>query len=249
MNLIIYDRPARISYYDLDFAGNIKLSAFLKMVHIAADVNATDLGVGFDVLEPLNITFILQRFCVKFLRMPLYGEEVRLRTWAADIIRGIFLREGDMYDINNNKLIEWASQWILFNKKERKILKPSALPVSFKTTKKQGVGIAPIKVTYDPDFGEEYSRYTHEVRYSEVDTNMHMNNSVYGDLIGNSLNPTCSLPGLRIKEVQINYQHEIKHGEKVLVTAAKNKDSLQITGLLNEKRTFVANVEMYIRGE
>ena len=242
--MIIYDRPTRISYYDLDFAGNIKLSAFLRMVHIAADVNANDLGVGFDVLEPLDITWILQRFCVKFLRMPLYGEEVRLRTWPADIVRGIFLREGDMYDINNNKLIEWASQWILFNKKERKILKPSALPFSFKTAEKQNVSITPVKINYDPNFGDEYSSYVHDVRYCEVDTNMHMNNSIYGDLIGNALNPTCELPGLRIKEVQINYQHEIKHGEKVLVTAAKNKDSLQIIGLLNDKRTFTANVSI-----
>ena len=236
--MIVYDKPAKISYYDLDFAGNIKLSAFLKMVHIAADINATDLGIGFDILEPLNITFILQRFYVNFLRMPLYGDEVRLRTWVDGIYRSSFLRKGDMYDKNNNELIQWASQWILFNKKERKILKPSVLPIDFKTVENQGL----VKLHYKPDFGTEYSRYIHEVRYSEVDTNMHMNNSIYGDLIGNALNPKCD--GLKIKEVQINYQHEIKHGEKVIVIAEKDNDNLQVAGLLDDKRAFVANIKI-----
>ena len=58
----MYEGKHRITYYDLDFRGQVKLSAILRMVHIAADVNAKELGIGFSVLHPLNISFVLQRF-------------------------------------------------------------------------------------------------------------------------------------------------------------------------------------------
>ncbi|MCL2840747.1 MAG: thioesterase [Defluviitaleaceae bacterium] len=219
----IYSGKTRITYYDLDQNGQIKFSALLRMVHIAADVNANDLGVGFKVLSGLNMSFVIQRFGARVLRMPKYNEMVTVRTWPYSLARGTFLRQGDMYDEKGNKIMEWSSLWILFDIAERKILKPSALPITLDAAADQGVMIQPQKISLDTsEMEDDFTFHTHTVRYAEVDTNMHMNNSIYGDLITNALG---EIPPW--KELQINYLGEAKLSEDVEVNSQR-KDNIYL---------------------
>ncbi|MCL2215713.1 MAG: thioesterase [Defluviitaleaceae bacterium] len=241
----IYTGKARITYYDLDLRGRVKLSALLRMVHIAADINANDIGVGFKVLSGLNMSFVLQRFGLAINRMPAYNEELTIRTWPGSMERGTFLRKGDMYDENGNKLMEWTSMWILFDLAARKILKPSALPVLIEGAGEQGVSIQPKKIILPQDAsesGRELFSYTHTVRYAEVDTNIHMNNSIYGDLIGNALFPTTETAAPPWREVQINYLSETRLGEQIEVSARQNGDSFLVTGQASGRNAFAATI-------
>jgi len=237
----------RITYYDLDLRGRVKLSALLRMVHIAADINANELGIGYEVLSGLNMSFVLQRFGLSFTRMPVYNENVTIKTWPDSIARGTFLRKGDMYDDNGNKLMEWSSLWILFDIAARKILKPAALPVELVGEGDKGVSIMPQRISMPQDasaLGKEFSSYTHTVRYAEVDTNIHMNNSIYGDLIGNALFPTtesaANAPSWQ--EIQINYLAETRLGEEINVTAYQNGDTFLVAGQAPDRTAFTAQI-------
>ena len=231
----MYEEKRKINYYDLDSAGRVKLSALLKMVHIAADENATALGIGFAEMSRREMSFILQRFAVLVARMPEYGEVVTLRTWPASIARGTFLRKGDMFDLNGKKIMEWASLWILFDIAARKILKPSALPVTLPEFADHGVSISPEKIIL-PNC-EKISSHKHTVRHSDVDTNQHMNNSIYGDIIGNALPPSHIW-----REMQINYLAETRLGQEIEVAAHNHSDTIFITGNTSAKLSFVARV-------
>jgi acyl-ACP thioesterase len=233
-----YETTARITYYDLDYRGKVKLSALLRMVHIAADVDANLLGVGHAVLTPLNMSFILQRFGLSVTRMPRYDETVTIRTWPSDVARGTFARLGDMYDSAGHKLMEWASLWVLLDIEQRKILRSSALPVTLPEFGDYGVRIRPQKIdlTVD-DWGSPYSSYLHTVRYCEVDTNMHINNSVYGDLIGNALFLAAGdgvgnggADGSDRARVQINYLAEAKLGEEIEIKCRREGGKFLVTG-------------------
>ena len=239
----MYEGKHRITYYDLDFRGQVKLSAILRMVHIAADVNAKELGIGFSVLHPLNISFVLQRFGLKISRMPAYDEVVTIRTWPAEMARGTFIRKGDMYSQSGEKLMEWASLWILFDIAQRKILKPSALPVEIPTLTEIAVDVAPEKVVL-PDGLQPISQHTHTVRYADVDTNMHMNNSIYGDLIGNAVYAELDGESANWKEVQINYIGETRPGDEICIrkiTATEGSD-VYVAGYAGERCSFVGRV-------
>jgi len=241
-----YKEKSQITYYDLDFRGSIKLSALLRMVHIAADTNANQLGIGFSALHPMNISFILQRFGLSIERMPKYSEEIIIRTWPASIARGTFIRKGDMYDTNGKKLMEWASLWILFDIAARKILKPSALPTEIDSIGDLDVTTQPQKIDLPKELGKPISSYLHTVRYSEVDTNIHMNNSIYGDLIGNAMFPEDS--GLENtsfkdwKQVQINYQSETRLGEQIEISTYEQDNANWIIGKTQNRTSFTAKI-------
>ncbi|MCL2578022.1 MAG: thioesterase [Defluviitaleaceae bacterium] len=232
----MYEGNHKISYYDLDLMGRVKLSAFLKMVHIAADINANDLGIGFKELSALNMTFVLQRFAIASMRMPVYGETVKIHTWPDSVARGTFTRKGDMYDESGKKIMEWASLWILFDIAERKILKPSTLPVELPVFEEHGVSITPEKIILPTVDGAEFSRYTHTVRYADVDTNKHMNNSIYGDLIGNAISSQ------NWREIQINYLAETRQDEEIDVIAYRENDTFLIKGKTPARISFAARV-------
>ncbi|MCL2362922.1 MAG: thioesterase [Defluviitaleaceae bacterium] len=243
----LYERTTRITYYDLDCRGKIKLSALLRMVHVAADVNARELGAGYDALAPLDMTFVLQRFGVNIMRMPAYNEDVTIRTWPSGIEKGAFLRRGDMYDSHGEKIMEWASLWLLFDINARRPLRPDALPVPLLTLGDEGVAVRPEKVSLAADWGQAFHKYSHRVSYRDVDTNMHMNNSIYGDLIGDALFPTSEIEleaGPDWKQVQINYLAEMRLGAEVEVTALKEGNCYIVTGESGGRRAFIARVEV-----
>jgi acyl-ACP thioesterase len=230
---ILYTEERRINYYDLDCRGKLKISAFLRMIHIAADINATGLGIGFNDLNPLSISFVLQRFGVSIQRMPEYDELITLRTWPANIERGIFIRKGEMLSGNGKKIMEWTSIWVLFDVRERRILRPGALPVTISGMGDMGVETEAKKIVLPSNNNNEISSYLHTVRYSEVDTNMHMNNSIYGDLIGNVFNEDWI-------EMQINFLAEAKLGDEIEVVCKKEGESFLIIGKNNDKAAFSA---------
>ena len=238
----MYAGNVRISYYDLDMRGEIKLSALLRMVHIAADINAANLGIGFADLDKFHMTFVLQRIGFKFFRMPTYGETVALRTWPSDISKGTFLRMGDMADSCGQKLIEWASLWILFDINERKILKPSKLPVEIPELASLSVEVMPKKITLPGDLAEPYSFHTHNVRYADTDTNKHMNNSIYGDLVGNAVFQSSDMAMSDFSEVQINYLAEAKLGIDIDITATKHGSDIYVVGKSQSNSIFCAKI-------
>ena len=244
MKKTIYATGARLSYYDLDLAGNLKLSALLRMAHIAADINAASLGAGYADLSRLGMTFVLQRIGFRFFGMPEYGETARLRTWPSEIAKGTFLRRGDLTCKNGCKLIEWTSLWILFDLNERKILKPGSLPAKIGEEGKLGVEVMPEKIALPGDLPSPYSSHAHTVRYADTDTNMHMNNSVYGDLIGNAVYHEGALPkaGLEFSEVQINYLAEARFGETIMLSAVRHEREVYVLGELASRRGFCARL-------
>ena len=241
----MYEEKTRITYYDLDFREKIKLSALLRMVHIAADVNANELGIGFTTLFPLNMSFVLQRFGLKTHRMPVYDEVVTIRTWPAEMARGTFIRSGDMHDQNGKKLMEWSSLWILFDLANRAILKPSALPMQVPTLTDVEVNVKPEKVKLPQDEIPVFSQHAHTVRYADVDTNMHMNNSIYGDLVGNAVFANGDVGDW--KEVQINYLGEARLGEEITVTSRKDGDEFLVVGTAQGRVSFSARVLCFER--
>jgi len=240
----LFQSTKRITYYDLDYQGKIKLSALLRMVHEAADVNAKEFGAGYDVLVKMGMTFVLQRFGVKIIRMPAYDEDVIIRTWPSDVAKGTFLRRGDMYDKTGTKIMEWASLWLLFDFNERKVLRPSALPIPLPALGAEGVEILPEKLVIPDDFGQPFSHYQHIVSYRDTDTNMHMNNSIYGDLIGNALFPNNIeiIHAPNWTQVQINYLAEMRLGTHAEVITRRDGDAFIVKGVAGGRTAFIARI-------
>jgi acyl-ACP thioesterase len=240
---IIKEYPASITYYELDCFGRMKLSSILRLAHIAADLNANQLGIGYHALKDNGIGFVLQRFGLEAKRLPEYEEPILIRTWPGSVGKGIFLRHGIMLGGSDEALMEWTSLWVLFDLNERKILRPSALPIPLTGLGTLGVAAEPMKVDLSSEWGEGYTKYSHTVRFSETDTYNHMNNIFYGDMVANAIymNGTTENP-FEWKNAQINYLSEIRMGDTVDIDCKRNEKGYRVMGILDGKAVFSAVV-------
>jgi acyl-ACP thioesterase len=240
---LVYEAPARVTYYDLDCYGRFKLSALLRAAHIAADVNANDLCIGYRDLMAHSMGFILQRFGVSASRLPEYDENVVISTWPASVEKGVFIRCGKIESERGEPLVEWTSLWVLFDGNARKILKPAALPVQLDCAGMRGIETVAEKINpAGTDGGEFISEHIHTVSFSETDSNMHMNNTFYGDMTADAVyGGSGETPG-EWKRAQINYLTEARAGEHIKIRCVKNNGIYTAAGEAAEKKVFTATV-------
>jgi len=239
---MIYEQNSQINFYDLNSRGDVKLTALLKHINIAAGTNADAIGVGLDVTIPMNLAFVIQRFGMRIIDWPTYRQAVKIRTWPSEITKGTFIRRGDMWDEAGNKMMEWTSLWVLIDIKERKVKRPKALPIELPQYGTMGVEVEGQKIDV-PEDAKLLAKYPHIVRYSELDVNMHMNNAVYGDLISNVIE-LGKIPYKKWGEVQFNYLNEALLGEEVNVECRKAEDTIYITGATENKGVFNASIKL-----
>ena len=237
---MIHETSTTMNYYDLDAHGDVKLTSMLRHINLAAGINAAELGIG--ITDTLPLVFVLQRFGLRIIQWPVWNQQVKIRTWPAEIAKGTFQRNGDMYDESGYKIAEWISIWVLIDVEARKVRRPSALAVELPAYGRMGVEVEAHKV--DTEEGEFLSAYKHMVRFSDTDTYQHMNNAVYADLIANVLHESQS-PLARPqnwKEVQINYIAETRIGDEIEVQCRQSGEAIFITGNVAGRNSFAASI-------
>jgi len=237
---MIHETSATMNYYDLDAHGDVKLTSMLRHINLAAGINATELGIG--ITDTLPLVFVLQRFGLRIAQWPVWNQQIKLRTWPAEIVKGTFQRNGDMYDENGHKMAEWISLWVLIDVEARKVRRPSALAVELPAYGRMGVEVEAHKV--DAEEGEILSAYKHTVRFSDTDTYHHMNNAVYADLIANVLHESQSQSARprNWKEVQINYIAETRIADEIEVQCRQSGETIFITGNVAGRNSFATSI-------
>jgi len=239
---MIYQHDKRIGFYDLDAAGNLKLTALLKHINDAAWYNAESLGLGMEKTLEIGMVFVIQRFGIKIFSKPEMDELITIKTWPGEVTRSAFKRQGEILNSAGEKMIEWESLWVLIDIKERKIKRPTEFPIDIPVYGKQGVEVEAEKIKM-PVASKELASYSHNVQYSELDMNSHMNNAIYADLVINVLSKIEKQCIKNMKEVQFNYVNEAKLNDKILVECRASEEVMHITGTSGEKVIFTAEIK------
>ncbi|MCL1988408.1 MAG: thioesterase [Firmicutes bacterium] len=236
---MIHNDNIYFGFYDINPLGNVTITALLKHINLAAGANAEKLGFGLDVTADLGLTFVLQRFSIEILQMPKFQQTATIRTWPAEITKGTFRRNGDLYNLDGTKIAEWTGLWVLMDIAERRVRKPKALPVAIPAHGLLDVNIE-VKKTAIPDNAQLLAEYSHTVMFSDADVNFHMNNAIYGNLIENILQKAKI--NFVPKQVHFNYLLEAKIGDKILVECKTFENTLYIAGSTAEHRVFTAEI-------
>jgi len=241
---MIYQQEEKISFYDIDANGDIRLTALLKYMNEAAWCNAEDLGVGMETTIQAGVTFIIQRIGIRLFKTPKLNQKIIVRTWPAAMTRIAFKRHGDIHDEDGNKMMEWESLWVLLDINERKIKRPDASPVDFPLYGEMGISIEANKIAL-LETKEPLVSYNHTVKFSELDSNMHMNNAIYADLIANVLS-LGDTPNIQTwKEVYFNYVNEAKLGDHVKVDCYQVPAEAKVGA---SEQTHLRANELYVSG-
>lgn len=233
-----------IPCFSTDASWRLKPAAFMDLAQEAAGLHAVYLGFGYDDLIKKQTAWILSRVNVKFIDTPLWREDVTLTTWHKGFNRLFFLRDFIMTDKEGRERVKATTSWLVLDLKTRSMVRDPQLIEDGTICSENAIETPADKIRM-PREVEAEPVYEHVVGYSDVDMLGHANNAMYMQWAMDAVDyeTASSRP---VKEYTINFNHEIKAGEKVTLYRAmlEKEDGLHvfIEGKTEEASSFCVEI-------
>ena len=218
----------------------------------AAERSSTSIGYGTTFLKENDICWIILKMRLHFTELPCWHETFRIRTWANTIDKIYYGRDFEIYSSDNRLIGQAASTWILADWNSHRPVIANKRPE------------IPPPVIQDPRlvFGEKCPKIKFPARndiageaekpviikyadYNELDRNRHVNNSRYTAWAYDALFKYGYDVSL-IEDLVINYNSEVKAGEKVELFVSQCEGKVSVFGYKNID-TKVFAVEMTLK--
>lgn len=236
----IHYEKVKFNYSDFDVYDRVLPSTLFRICQDAAGRHGEELGIGYLDLLNQGALWVISKAVVKILGKIEYGKEYALRTWAHRKRIIYFPREYELLDEKGNKLMVALSSWHIFSLNERSIINPKGINLADFEKYYHEESSFESSVIFVPKELETFAgekRLVHEVTYSQLDHNHHMNNTKYIDLALDSI-PDVLDAKRSLKEVTALFCSECNIGDVIETLYEKVDDEYYIRGVRNEKNVF-----------
>lgn len=224
-----FTEKAKIDYFYCDQNGDLKLSYLLKLNQKISMDHCDALGAGTDYMASIHKAFLLAKLNITLHKMPRLGQTIVMKTRPSQPVRAQYRRLTLFFDERENLLAQIDSRWFLVDTQTKHIVRRQPEELSH-------LQFPPVSSLEDwkiPKAGAALQQEKITVRLSHLDTNGHMNNTEYGDLLCNCLEEQL-LAGRKIHRLLLFYHHEAKLGDELRLMAEEREDSTLVFGLLGE---------------
>ena len=230
----------------------------LKLFYIAKYMQETALA-AFDRLEAprqelidRGLAFILTKLSFRFDGEVKKFDEITVETWALPFKSITFVRN---YRVRNETTGECAirasSSWALININEKSIVRPDTLSANYTAmTDDEDIGFQPVRkiISMPADdvlFNDSNLLFQKEILYSDIDENLHMNNTIYLDIIENALWKVAGgVFSGKLRALDLSYNSGAAEGERLTVWGmredADNGTEIYVKGMIGSINCFDA---------
>lgn len=209
-----------VHYYEIDSKKRALISTIINYLMDICTFQSDSAGVGIDYLLSNNKGWILTQWKIKIHRYPLYEEQVKVSTKANSFYKYYAYRKHFIEDKEGNLLVEGESTWLMVDLVKRKPLKLSEdmfTAYGINPEDKERFKTADFKHLDHWDYSCDF-----KVRYSDIDTNNHVNNVKYVSWIMETI-PLDLVLNYEMRELTILYKKEISYGHIVNVNTTVEK--------------------------
>lgn len=227
---VVYNCDYQVRSYEVDSAGLVRPLTLLNFLQDAAGEHAARLGVSVPVLFRKKLTWVLSRYHVRFHSFLPPHSTVRLTTWPSGREGRFALRDFELFDTDGNAVATATSSWMLISLESRRPVRlDEHLP---------DLPTHPRRVVEDdfaslPTLAEHDCELPFRVRFSDLDINRHVNNTVYVDWALET-RPSELIGKFRPAAVEVSYRGEANYGDRVLSRAKQLDTTTSLHQLLRE---------------
>jgi acyl-ACP thioesterase len=233
-----------IPCFNADMSWRLKPASFMDMAQEAANLHAATLGFGYDELIASRTAWVLSRMHVVFVDTPKWRDEVTLATWHKGLNRLFFLRDFLMTDKDGKARVKATTSWLVLNLDTRRLVRDPHLIDEGKTCTEDVLDAPADKVVMPKDV-EAKLVMQHDVAYSDLDMNCHVNNAMYMQWAMNAVNYEIS-SDRPVREFTINFNHEIKPQETVAIYKAivekEDRRHVYVEGKVGDQSSFCVEI-------
>ena len=239
-----YNAVKRVPSFDVDMSSTLKPVSFLNYAQEAANIHADYIGVGFDSMQVTRKGWVLSRMHVVFYRLPKWRDNINVQSWHKGASGLLFLRDFEVFDnASREKLISATTSWLVIDIDTRRLSKfPELVDSDDKCIKEDAMTEQAPKIAMPKEVVPECVA-VRDVAYSDLDMMGHVNNVKYTEWAMNAIELDVTTTR-HLKELVINFNSEVKPGDKVELY--RHKDNAEdgalvyyIEGRVNGKASFI----------
>ena len=232
-----------LPYFMYDCQNRLKPEAFMDIAQELAIHGSEQINAPERVLRPKNLAWVLARMNVRYvhqLQRSLTHEQVTLETWHKGLNGLYFIRDFRLLGPDGQPAVLGTSSWVVMNIAERRLVRTDSLTdwLDFTPQNTESAIDTPAPKVMIPRSATPSLARTHEVRFSDLDNNGHVNNVRYTVWAMDSL-PLALLRDHNIQEISINFNMEAHIGETVELWHAESDGAHYIEGKANGQQSFI----------
>lgn len=231
----------KTNWHDTDAHRNVRASKIIEYMQEIANAQCESSDLPLEKLrDEKGLAFILGALSVN-IYSPLHAyEEIEVRTWCKEAKSFIFNRYFEIFR-GDEKIAEAATTWVLIDLNTKSMVRASNyefMSGCFYYDEPVDPSILAPKPRISKD-APLYEVGQRKIVYSDIDYNMHMNNTHYPDMICDFLSEmTDENTAYRVCSMSLSYVKESHLGATLKVTRGDMSDDGQI-----EVRTLNENGE------
>ena len=200
----------RVDPEHIDFQKNILPMVLADMILNAAGRDANNHGFGLMDLHKKNCSWVVSRFLMEMDIIPTVGDVLNIETWVKDVGK-IFTTRNFRISNGDNKTKGYAvMSWAILDLATRQSVPLSNVPELNRFVVNEEIPLeSPGRI---PDIQGAIAN-SFEVRYSDVDLNVHTNVLKYLQCICDCFSLDFYAKRI-LKRVEINFLKELNYGDK-----------------------------------
>lgn len=208
----LFEKKYSVTSYLVNFQGKLGLYHLLNLLQDIAAEHAHLLGFGREDMNKNRTFWVLTRQKVQMNEWPKLGSEISIHTWLRMGAGPLSNRDFAIY-CGDKKIGECSTSWIALNAETRKpaTIDRSGIFAELKEIEK--VSIDPEKVPY---LKEPETIGTLKVRNSEIDQNLHVNNTKYAQWVLDAISFDLH-KSLNLQSYEVNFIAETMLGDAISI--------------------------------
>lgn len=200
----------------------------MKYFSDAAVFQAANRGMSLNYMWEHKIAWVLYKWDIKIIKYPMYGEKVIVNTEPYSFRKFYAYRKYEVKNAEGEIVATANSVWFLIDIEKKKPMKiPESMYEAFGLTDADNEALDMEKVTLmsEVNYEKEFN-----VRYSDIDTNRHVNNVKYAEWAVETV-PLDIVKDYNLKNIRIVYEKETKYGDRIKAQTqlVSREDSLIFT--------------------
>lgn len=222
-----FESDYQVHHYEANRDGKVFVTSLMDYLEDNAVNHAENLNIGIDYLLKNKIAWVIYKWDVKINKYPAVTEKLKVRTKPYSIKRFFAYRQYEILNSEDEVIASANSLWFLIDTERRRPTRVSKeIYTKFGLTIEDNdeIEFEKLKDPKDAKYIKEF-----EVRYSDIDTNNHVNNVKYITWALESV-PKNILNNYKVKRLKVNYEKETAYGEIVkILSEVKESEGEYIT--------------------
>lgn len=233
----MYQFDSRVRYSEADEKGRLSVTGMMNYLQDCSTFQSEDIGMGITYLKEHHQAWWLSSWQIMIDRYPVLGEKIVIGTWPYDF-KGIYAyRNFTIQDSKGEYLVRANSIWFLFDTEAGRPVRVTNIDIDGygEPEERLDMEYAPRRIALPEDY---VLKEPILVMKHHIDTNHHVNNAQYVEIVREFLPDDFDM-----KELRVEYRKAAVMGDYLTPRISKTEEGY-VAALCDREKVPYAVVRM-----